>query len=84
MLVFQTDPVGVEPNYVKMFFCSNKFASLLDTRLKTLYIGSAHVMESKTVLDSGFHTVEFGFQVLDSRYWIPVFVNGTWILDSSR
>ena len=25
-----------------------------------------HVRESKTVLDSGFHTVDFGFQVLDS------------------
>ena len=58
--------VGVEPDYVKMFFCSNKFASLLDTWLKTLYTGSPHVTESKTVLDSGFHTVEFGFQVLDS------------------
>ena len=66
MLVFQIDPVGVEPNYVKMFFCSNKFASLLDTWLKTLYTGSPHVTESKTVLDSGFRTVEFGFQVLDS------------------
>ena len=48
-----------------MFFCFNKFASLLDTRLKILYTGSAHVMESKTVLDSGFHTVDSGFQVMD-------------------
>ena len=27
---------------------------------------SPHVRESKTVLDSGFHTVDSGFQVLDS------------------
>ena len=39
-----------------------------------------HVRESKKVLDSGFHAVDSGFQVLDSRYWIPVFFNGTWIL----
>ena len=47
-----------------MFFCFNKFASMLETRLKTLYTGSPHVMESKTVLDSGFHTVDSGFQVM--------------------
>ena len=64
--MFQTDPVGVAPNDVKMFFRSNKFASLLDTCLKTFYTGSPHVMESRTVLDSGFHTVDSGFQVLDS------------------
>ena len=23
-------------------------------------------------------------QIPDSRYWIPVFVSGTWILDSNR
>ena len=36
--------------------------------------------ESKTVLDSGFHAIDSGFQVLK-----PVFVSlvsGTWILDS--
>ena len=27
---------------------------------------SPHVRESKTVLDSGFHAVDFGFQLLDS------------------
>ena len=27
---------------------------------------SLHVRESKTVLDSGFHAVDYGFQVLDS------------------
>ena len=33
---------------------------------------SSHIRESKTVFDSGFHTVDSGFQV---------FVSGTWILD---
>ena len=28
---------------------------------------SPHVRESKTVLDSGFHAVDFGSQLLDSR-----------------
>ena len=35
----------------------------------------AHVRESKTVLDSGFHTVNSRFQVLDSRF-------SQWNLDS--
>ena len=33
-----------------------------------------------TVLDSGFHAMDFGFQVLDSRF----FISGTWIPDSIR
>ena len=28
---------------------------------------SPHIRESKTILDSGFHAVDSGFQVLDSR-----------------
>ena len=32
---------------------------------------SPHVRESKTVLDSGFHPVDFGFGVLDSGFRIP-------------
>ena len=37
---------------------------------------------SATVQDSlGFWTPR---QILYSRYWIPVFVSGTWILDSNR
>ena len=36
----------------------------------------AYVRESRTVLDSGFHTVDSGFEV-----WIPLFVSGTWILN---
>ena len=39
MLVFQTNPVAVEPfSYVKTLFCFNKFASILATRVKTLYV----------------------------------------------
>jgi len=38
MLVYQTSPVGVQLfSYVNTFFCSNKFAWLLDTRVNTLY-----------------------------------------------
>ena len=37
-------------------------------------------MEAKTVLDSGFHAVNFGFQVLESSF----FVRGTWISDFNR
>ena len=37
---------------------------------------------SATVQDSlGFWTAR---QILYSRYWIPLFVSGTWILDSNR
>ena len=35
--------------------------------------------KSKTVLDSGFHAVYFGFQVLDSVFH----VTGMWIADSN-
>ena len=42
-----------------------------------LWIALPHVRESKTFLYSGFHAA-------DSRYWIPVFDSGTWILDSNR
>ena len=38
MLMFQTNPVGVELfPYVNTFFCSHKFAWMLVTRVKTLY-----------------------------------------------
>ena len=38
MLVSQTNPVGVEFfSYVNVFFCSNKFAKMLATWVKTLY-----------------------------------------------
>ena len=45
----------------------------INAKLKLL-----HIRESNTVLDSGFHTIDS-----DSRYWIPVFVSGTRILDSN-
>ena len=35
---------------------------------------------SKTVFDSGFHTMDSGLQVLDSGF----FVGGTWILDPNH
>ena len=39
MLVFQTNPVGIELfSYVNAFFCSNKFAYILATWVKTIYI----------------------------------------------
>ena len=38
------------------------------TDVKAIYKGvSPHVRESKTLLDSGFHAVDSGFQLLDSR-----------------
>ena len=38
MLVSQTNPLGVELfSYANSFFCSNKFASMLATWVKTLY-----------------------------------------------
>ena len=38
MLVSQTSPVGVELfSYANTFFCSNKFALMLATWVKTLY-----------------------------------------------
>ena len=39
---------------------------------------SLDIRESKTVLDSGFHTMNSRFQVLDSKF----FVSGTWIPNS--
>ena len=41
---------------------------------------SAHVKESKTVLDSRFHAMDSGFQVLDFGF----FVSGAWIPDSNH
>ena len=42
MLVSQTNPVGVELfSYANAFFCSNKFAYMLATWVKTLYIQDA-------------------------------------------
>ena len=38
-----------------------------------------HVRESKTVLDSRFHAVDSGFQVLETG----LFISGTWIQSHS-
>ena len=41
ILVFQTSPVGIELfSFVNGFFCPNKFAWILATRVKTLYNNS--------------------------------------------
>ena len=45
----------------------------------TVYV-RLHVSESKTVLDSGFHSMDVGFQVLDSGF----LGRGTWIPDPNR
>ena len=43
MLVFQTNPFGIETfSYVKNFFCSNKFAQPLTAWVKTLYRSDIH------------------------------------------
>ena len=40
MLVFQTNPIGVELfSYANAFFCSDKFAQMLATRVKILHFG---------------------------------------------
>ena len=44
-----------------------------------LTLGAPDVRESKPVLDSGFHAVDSGFQLLDSSLF-----SRTWILDSNR
>ena len=41
---------------------------------------SPHEREPKTVLDSGFHAVDFQIPVLDSSFFKKI---GTWISDSS-
>ena len=51
MLVSQTSPVGVELfTYVNNFFCSNKFARLLVTRVKTLYSFPAGICQVTSLL----------------------------------
>ena len=63
---FLSDVFGLlsSKNFATMAMWRNDFSSLL----------SPHVLkESKTVLDSGFHAVDSGFQVLNIRF----FVSGT-------
>ena len=47
-----------------------------------IYVFPSHVMESKSVLDSGFHVVDSGFRVLDSS--LCQWKLGFWIPDSNR
>ena len=41
---------------------------------------SAHIRESKKVLDSGLHARDFGLQLLDFEF----FVSGTWRVPGSK
>ena len=53
-----------EISHYHQYACSKCHVTLLTLTLSMQL--SLHVRESKTVLDSGFHTVDSGFQVLDS------------------
>ena len=62
--------------------------SLEDARVRfkftPVFLGdlSPHVRNpSHPLLDSEFHVTDSGFRIPDSRYWIPVFLSGTWIPD---
>ena len=46
----------------------------LDFKKADYCLTPAHVSESKAVLDSWFHAVDSGFQVLDFWFWIPIFI----------
>ena len=67
--------------WIKLTSSVEHFVQQVGSDLKTkkkittifCYFKSPHVRESKTVLDSGFHTVDSG----SAWYWIPVFVRGT-------
>ena len=52
--------------------------SKISSKSRDITPKSPQVMESKTVWNSGFHAVDSGFQILDSRF----FVNGSWEMDS--
>ena len=52
-----------EISHYHQYACSKCHVTLLTLTLSMQL--SLHVRESKTVLDSGFHTVDSGFQVLD-------------------
>ena len=70
MLVAQTIPVGVELfSYANAFFCSNKFAEMLGSWMKTLYsplsvpLCLATTHEPVPVLISVFPSILFGLSV---------------------
>ena len=70
-------------SYVSIYqLTMNDFFFTLSCEIERRFVTGAapNVRESETVLDSRFHAVDSGFQVLD----IELFVRGTWIPDSNR
>ena len=66
MLVFQTDPVGVEPNYVKMFFCSNTGHVTENALYRIASCNGIQDSLGFWIPHSGVRIPGTGFQVLDS------------------
>ena len=68
-----------QQQYTASFSFLSFFFPLVTAVGNTIREESPHVTESKTVLDSGFHALNSGFPVLDSRllvkfgFWIPIF-----------
>ena len=60
---------------VQVFSCKLPLGKIAGLFMSCMVV-CPHVRESNSVGDVGFHP--------DSRYWIPVFVSRTWILDSNR
>ena len=73
-----TTTAAIHSVFFLSFFLSF-FFPLVTAVGNTIREESPHVRESKTVLDSGFHALNSGFSVLDSRllvkfgFWIPIF-----------
>ena len=71
-----------QQQYTASFFFLSFFFPLVAAVGNTIREESPHVTESKTVLDSGFHALNSGFPVLNSRllvkfgFWIPIFSRG--------
>ena len=63
-----------------MLKVTNRASGRLVLRTVKVVLSSPHVRESKAIWDLRFHSVESGYQVLDSG----CFVSGTWIPDSNR
>ena len=68
-----------QQQYTATFYFLSLFFPLVTAVGNTIREESPHVTESKTGLDSGFHALNSGFPVLDSRplvkfgFWIPIF-----------
>jgi len=77
MLVSQTNPVGVELfSYANAFFCSNKFAWMLATWVKTLYwVKFDYCVKRLTQLSAGQNRLNqmYGAKQLTFVTWDPFF-----------